>query len=141
KKARTGDKPGITRGTQWVRVHPQLELLDTPGILPPTAFQKEILLKLALCNLLPEAHYDNQDIAEFGLAHIAITSPEALKRYGTTLDGTHPTLQNLAQSRGCLAAGGKLDIRRAAIIFLNDLRDGRLGPIMLDPVEDKGNAS
>jgi ribosome biogenesis GTPase A len=134
RKTRTGDKPGITRGTQWVRVHPQLELLDTPGILPATAFNRDVSLKLALCNLIPEAHYDNEDIAEFGLSYIASTAPSSLKIYGSPLDETQPTLQNLAVARGCLAAGAKPDVKRAAALFLNDFRDGKLGPIMLDQI-------
>lgn len=133
KKAQTGDRPGITRGTQWVRVHPQLELLDTPGILPPAAFSHDVSIKLALCNLLPAEHYDAEDIAAFGLSTIASTRPEALKLYASTLVENDPTLENLAIARSCLAAGGKPDRRRAGALFINDFRSGRLGRVCLDP--------
>jgi ribosome biogenesis GTPase A len=131
-KAHTGDKPGITRGTQWVRVHPQLELLDTPGILPPVQFSGEIAYKLALCNILPQDHFDNVEVAEYGLSRVAKQAPEALEVYGNELVENGATLENLARARSCLAAGGKLDTRRAAAIFINDFRAGKLGRYVLD---------
>jgi ribosome biogenesis GTPase A len=63
KKAKVGNKPGITRGPQWVRVHPQIELLDTPGVLPNATFAEATAQKLALFNLLPESSYDMEEIA------------------------------------------------------------------------------
>jgi ribosome biogenesis GTPase A len=132
-KARTGNQPGITRGTQWVRVHPQLELLDTPGILPPVAFTYETKMKLAMCNIIPDDHYDFLEVAEYGLAMLAATHHDRLDIYGKTfLDIEHPTLKDLAIARGCVAAGGVPDSRRAATIFLNDFRNAKLGQYVLD---------
>ncbi|HEY9793819.1 MAG TPA: ribosome biogenesis GTPase YlqF [Candidatus Obscuribacterales bacterium] len=133
-KAQTGDRPGITRGTQWVRVHPQLELLDTPGILPPVQFSGEIALKLALCNILPQDHFDHMEVAEYGLARVSKQAPEALEVYGNELVENGATLENLARARSCLAAGGKLDMRKAASIFINDFRAGKLGRYVLDTI-------
>jgi ribosome biogenesis GTPase A len=132
RKALTGNKPGVTKGTQWVRVHPQLELLDTPGILPPVAFSAEVSLRLALCNLVPNEHYDIKDVAAAGLAIMNSHHPESLKIYGQGLVQSGPTLENLAVARSCLAPGGLPDTRRAAAIFLNDFRSGRLGRVVLD---------
>ncbi len=133
-KARTGDKPGITRGTQWVRVHPQLELLDTPGILPPVAFETETKMRLALCNIIPEDHYDFVEAAEFGLALIMSgKNRDALKMYGAEFGSSEkPTLEGLAIARSCVAAGGVPDVRRAAGMFLNDFKNGRLGQFVLE---------
>lgn len=132
-KAKTGDKPGITRGTQWVRVHPQLELLDTPGILPPVAFSRETTMKLALCNVIPDDHYDFMDVAEYGLSFISRTNKDGLKLYGEQFaSSADPDLEQLAVARSCLAAGGVPDVRRAAMIFLNDFRNGKLGTFVLD---------
>jgi ribosome biogenesis GTPase A len=133
RKAQTGDRPGITRGTQWVRVHPQLELLDTPGILPPVAFGREVATKLALCNILPAEHYEIDAVAEFGLHWLAERNPVALQEvYGNQLVENDVNLDNLAKARSCVMAGGKPDTKRAAAIFVNDFRSGKLGKYILD---------
>lgn len=131
-KAATGNMPGVTRGTQWVRVHPQLELLDSPGILPPVAFAHDTSMKLALCNLIPQDHYDFEDVAAFGLAMLYRTDKDALKIYGDALVENGPTLENLAIARSCVASGGVPDKRRAAALFLTDFRSGKLGKMILD---------
>lgn len=132
-KARTGDKPGITRGTQWVRVHPQLELLDTPGILPPVAFTRETMMKLALCNVIPDDHYDFLEVAEYGLAMLLRGKREGLKLYGSDfLNAENIDLETLALARSCIGPGGVPDKRRAANHFLNDFRNGKLGQFVLD---------
>ncbi len=138
KRAKVGDQPGVTKGTQWIRLHPQLELMDTPGILPHTSLAKNTTFKLSLLNLFPEAQYDLEDIAEQGLTLIQERYPDALYTYEKSAKSTEDTpggvftLAHLARLRNCLAAGGKLDERRAATIFLNDLRTGKLGRITLD---------
>jgi ribosome biogenesis GTPase A len=131
-KAQTGDRPGITRGTQWVRVHPQLELLDTPGLLPPVQFKGETGWKLALCNVLPQDHFDMVEVAEYGLSWLSQNAPGALDVYGNELVENGASLENLARVRSCLAPGGKLDTRRAASILINDFRSGKLGRYVLD---------
>jgi ribosome biogenesis GTPase A len=132
RKTKVGDRPGITTGNQWVRVHPQLELLDTPGLLPPTAFTAETSLKLSLCNILPNDRYDIEEVASQGLSTLAALDGDLLKLYGTSLVESEPTLENLARARSCLGTGGRLDTRRAASIFLSDFRSGRLGRVVLD---------
>lgn len=134
KRAKTGDKPGITKGTQWVRIHPQIELLDTPGLLPPVNFDPDVANKLAVCNLLPDDRYDLEEISEWALVHIASTRRDMLKRYGLDLAETEPTLENLAKMRSFLSSGGRLDTRRAGAVFLNELRSGKLGPFVLDEI-------
>lgn len=134
KRANTGDKPGITRGTQWVRVHPEIELLDTPGLLPPVSFEKEIAVKLAVCHILPEHLYNIEEVAEWALARIALTRRDMLERYGLHLAETEPTLENLARMRSFLGPGGRLDTRRAGAVFLNELRAGKLGTFVLDEI-------
>lgn len=135
KRAHTGDKPGITKGTQWVRVHPQIELLDTPGLLPPVNFEKEVANKLAVCNILPDDRYDVEEISEWALLRIASTRRDMLERYGLHLAESEPTLENLAKIRSFLSSGGRLDTRRAAQVFLNELRSGKLGPFVLDEID------
>jgi ribosome biogenesis GTPase A len=134
KRARVGDKPGITKGTQWVRVHPEIELLDTPGLLPPVSFEKEVANKLAVCNILPDDRYDIEEISEWALARIASTRRDMLERYGLNLAESEPTLENLAKMRSFLSSGGRPDTRRAGAVFLNELRSGKLGPFVLDEI-------
>ena len=132
KRVRVGDKPGVTRGQQWVRVHPQVELLDTPGVLPADEIEKSVQLKLSLLNLVQAGTYDSEDVARQGLYILKAIYPERLKEYvsADSLEGV--TLQALATKRNLLGTGGIPDIKRAASVFLGDLRSGKLGEITLE---------
>ena len=135
-KAKAANKPGVTRGPQWVRVHPQIELLDTPGFLPPASFSEDVRLKLALFNLIPETSYDQEDVARHGLNLLERTYPTLVKQY---IPGAAEvlSLEEFASLRHFLTHGGKLDTSRAASTFLTDLRNGRLGRVTLDrPPQD-----
>ncbi|MCA0314173.1 MAG: ribosome biogenesis GTPase YlqF [Candidatus Melainabacteria bacterium] len=132
KHARTGDMPGVTKGTQWIRVHPQLELLDTPGILPPTFFQKETMSRLSVLNLVPPDTYENLECAREALQLFKQYYPEALDKYLEGLAESGDGLNLLAEKRNFLTHGGKLDDYRAANILLRDIREGKLGGITLD---------
>ncbi len=131
---RVANQPGITKGPQWVRIHPQMELLDTPGILPPVALPQEIEIKLALFNLMPENRYDPETLVEAGLKLISKQYPDLLQRYGLHPASWDVMLCEHAANRNLLVAGGALDLRRAATSFLNDLRSGSVGRITLDPI-------
>lgn len=132
RKTLVGNKPGVTKGTQWVRLHPQVELLDTPGILPIAQFNSEITNKLALLNLLPDNLYDQEEVALSGLTLLQASYPGMLENYGLHPEESKPLLEQLAALRGCVAPGGVPDIRRAAGILLSDVRDGRVGRLTLD---------
>jgi ribosome biogenesis GTPase A len=132
KKTLVGNKPGVTKGSQWVRLHPALELLDTPGILPSTSLPEWTRLKLALLNLLPEQVYDSQEIAAEGLKLLERNYPGRLSAYYGAAAGSKPDLTLIAVLRNCVGPGGKPDTKRAASLFLSDLRDGRLGQVLLD---------
>jgi ribosome biogenesis GTPase A len=133
KRAKTGNAPGITKGAQWVRIHPQIELMDTPGFLPSTDYDTEAKFKLALLNLLPEAHYEPIEIAEQALGVIAKKYGHHLQYYfKDTLNLQEPTLAKIALARNYLQPGGVPDVSRAAMIFLSELRAGKLGSITLD---------
>ncbi len=132
RKTLVGNKPGVTKGAQWVRLHPALELLDTPGILPSTSLPERTKLKLALLNLLPEQVYDSQEIATEGLELLERYYPGRLCAYYGADDGAQLDLAVIANLRNCVGPGGKPDTKRAASLLLSDLRDGRLGQIVLD---------
>jgi ribosome biogenesis GTPase A len=132
KMSKVADRPGVTRGKQWVRVHPQLELLDTPGILPPFAYKKDIEVKLALFNLLPESTYNFEEVALAGLNLLKVEYAELLSKYLRDPELAHVQLENIALRKNFLTSGGKPDTQRAACTFITDLRKGRIGRITLD---------
>ncbi len=131
KKTAVADRPGVTRGRQWVRVHPQLELLDTPGILPPFKFKPESELKLSLLNLVSASTYNQYELAEKTLEIMHERYPNLMEQY----IGSHKsaiTLADIAIAKNFVTSGGKPDVARAAGIFIADIRNGKLGKIMLD---------
>lgn len=132
KHARTGDMPGVTKGNQWIRVHPQLELLDTPGILPPTLFSQETMARLSVLNLVPPDTYDTLEAAQQGIRLMQKYYPAALDEYVPGLAEAQDGLIHIAEAKNFLASGAKLDDLRAANILLRDIRDAKLGPLTLD---------
>lgn len=135
KKTKTGNRPGITQGTQWVRVHPKLELLDTPGILPPVSFTPEVEAKLAMFNLLPAGNYDSEEVATTALELLSSEYPALLEGYASGLSGSPSGLTHIAKSRNFITSGAIPDTKRASEAFLSDLRDGKVGRVTLDSVE------
>lgn len=136
KKAKVGDTPGVTKGTQWVRVHPQIELLDTPGILPHFTLHKGTALKLAFLNLLPPHTYDQEQVAADGLNLLRHQYPQLLSAYMPNSPISETSLTDIAKARNMLGTGGKLDTSRAAITLLQDVRSGKIGRITLDAPEE-----
>jgi ribosome biogenesis GTPase A len=133
KRTKVGDMPGVTKGTQWIRVDPQLEMLDTPGILPPTAMGTETLNRLAFLNLVPASTYDAEEIAQYGIATMQRLYPEKLEEYCKGLaEAKASPLNHIAEVRRYLSSGARLDELRAANIFLRDIRDGKLGRLTID---------
>lgn len=128
---KVGDRPGITKAPQWLRLHRQIELLDTPGVLPSRAFDRDTLVKLALLNLVTESNYDSQEVAAEALARF---HSEHIEDISTYFGPEGNSLESLAKKRNFLTQGGKLDTRRAAQAFLTDLREGKLGKVMLDSI-------
>ncbi len=132
RSTRVGNQPGITRGTQWVRVHPQVELLDTPGILPPVAFHPLTYERLAMFNLVPEAKYDYEVVAQKAFEDLRRIYPHFLAKISEDLLDPQAGIAEFAMARNLVISGGKPDVARGAQIFLANLRDGRLGRITFD---------
>ncbi|MBC7542500.1 MAG: ribosome biogenesis GTPase YlqF [Candidatus Sericytochromatia bacterium] len=127
RKAQVGDKPGVTRGTQWVRIAEGLELLDTPGLIPPRLDEPELSLKLAMIGAVSTESYDTADVGRVTMQYLNEVRPGYLDQIGSP-----PTIEAYAAKRGFIGPGGEPDINRTAKAFLMDLRDGRFGPIILD---------
>ena len=134
KKAITGNKAGVTRGKQWVRIR-ELELLDTPGTMPP-AFDNQILAKhLAYVGSMNDANIDFNDLAFELLAELKHICPELLKSKYTIDDLDVETLElfnAICVRRGFLRRGGDYDYERCATAIIDDFRKGRIGKIILD---------
>lgn len=131
---KTGNRPGVTKGKQWIRLNKQVELLDTPGILWPKFENESIGLNLAFIGSINDEILDETELAMKLIEKLRDCRPGALtERYGTDTDGvTHVILENIAVKRGCIKKGNEPDYDKAARIVLDDFRSGMLGNITLE---------
>ena len=134
KKAVTGNKAGVTKGKQWVRLR-ELELLDTPGTMPP-AFDNQTLAKhLAYIGSMNDANIDFNDLAFEFLCEMKVKYPDLLKTKYNIDDLDVETLElfnAICVRRGFLMKGGEYDYERCATAIIDDFRKGRIGKIILD---------
>ena len=131
---KTGNKPGVTKGAQWVRLNKQVELLDTPGILWPKFEDQEVGIKLAMIGSIKEEILNAEELSLELLKLLkARYSGTIGERYGAdeTLSEVE-LLGEIAKRRGCLQKGGEPDLTKAAAILLEDFRSGKLGRITLE---------
>jgi len=140
KSAITGDRPGVTKGKQWIRLQNGFELLDTPGILWPKFEDVNVGEKLAFTGAIKDEIMDLEEIAMKLLAVLAKSYPETLTaRYKMTdFDGLEPfeLLELLGRKRGFVISGGEIDTERASRILLDEFRGAKLGRITLEKPED-----
>ena len=135
KKTVTGNKAGVTRGKQWVTLASGIELLDTPGTLPPSFDDPDKALKLAFIGSVKDEILDTEELAIEFIGYIRAHAPQAFeKRYGEGVfcETDHETLNTVAKKRGFVLSGGLPDTARAARAVIDDFRGGRMGRIMLD---------
>ena len=133
--AKTGNKPGVTKGNQWIRLGKQVELLDTPGILWPKFEDQMVGLKLAFLGSINEDILNKEELAGELISFIMKLHPGLLSEH-YSIDETekknYEVLGAIAESRACLTKGGGFDHARAAKLLLDDFRSGRLGRITLE---------
>ena len=138
KKTVTGNKAGVTKGKQWVRLR-ELELLDTPGTMPP-AFDNQVLAKhLAYIGSMNDANIDFNDLAYELLNELKQRYPELLKsKYGIDDLGveTLELFNAICVRRGFLRKGAEYDYERCATAIIDDFRKGRIGKITLEKASD-----
>lgn len=147
KGTRTGNRPGVTRGIQWLTGRHGLELLDTPGLLWPKLEREETRFALAVTGAIPDHLLDVLQVAQRLLEFLRARYPEAVRaRYG--LDPAAPeaadpsrALEWIGRVRATLAPGGEVDVERAAQVLIQDFRQGRLGGITLETPEDEAPAN
>ncbi len=136
KSAITGDRPGVTKGKQWIRLKNNFELLDTPGILWPKFDDDEVGLRLAYTGAVKDEIIDVEELACHLLIFLRNEYPESLaQRYKMTetegLEG-YELLEYLGRKRGFVVSGGEIDTERAAHILLDEFRGAKLGNISLE---------
>lgn len=140
KSAKAGDKPGVTRGKQWVAVDSSLDLLDTPGILWPKFEDEQTGLHLAFTGAVKAEIMDLETLAHYLMNLLSQRYPEALKqRYGIEIPEDAQgweLVEAAARKRGFLIAGGEVDLERMSRILLDEFRSGKLGNFTLETVED-----
>ncbi|MDT8859046.1 ribosome biogenesis GTPase YlqF [Alkalihalobacillus sp. MEB130] len=133
--AQVGDRPGVTKKQQWIKVGTELELLDTPGILWPKFEDQIIGYRLAATGAIKDELLDFQDIALFILNYLKDHYPTSVKeRYKldhVPEDGV-ALFDEIGKKRGCLLSGGYIDYDKAAEIILREMRSGTLGRISLE---------
>ncbi|MCR5429788.1 MAG: ribosome biogenesis GTPase YlqF [Eubacterium sp.] len=134
--AKTGNKPGVTKGKQWIKIGKNLELLDTPGILWPKFGDDQIGLNLALIGSMNDNNLDAAELAFQFIKQTRVNYPNILmSRYN--IEGNEDIVEEMyqvAEVRNCKLPGNKLDLDKASKIILDDFRSGKLGKITLDRI-------
>lgn len=142
KSAKAENKPGVTKGQQWIRVS-EAELLDTPGILWPKFDDPDVGYRLAVTGAVKEQVYDFEAVAWRLAIWLAHRYPEILKeRYQIDVQGIkepQALLEMIGRSRGFVIQGGKIDTYKAAVLLLKEFRSGVLGRFTLEEPPDREN--
>ena len=151
---KTGNKPGVTRGKQWIRLGGDVELLDTPGILWPKFDNQLIGMRLALVGAIRDEILDKQELAVWLIDYLEKEYPGALQKKYLNPDSEEESsadpseeeeamlppgyilLLRIARARGLLVKGGEPDADRAAAMLIDDCKNGRIGRISLDRLQD-----
>jgi ribosome biogenesis GTPase A len=133
KRAATGDKPGVTKGRQWVKIDENIELLDTPGTLYPSFSDQQAARHIAYIGSINDEILDIKELALNLNEQLAASNQQLFKdRYKTGEETGIELLEAIAKKRGYVLKGGELDLERCAKSVLDDFRKGRLGRITLE---------
>jgi ribosome biogenesis GTPase A len=136
KVAQTGEKPGVTRGKQWVRIREDMEIMDTPGLMWPRVANEEQGLKLALLNIVGEKAYVEYEVALFLIKMLQDQAPESLHKLlkNGDVEETNPEeiIKKISRLRGHLNQGDIVDTDKTARMLIQDFRKGKLGSLSLD---------
>ena len=138
--AKTGNKPGVTRGNQWIKIDKQLELLDTPGILWPKFDDEAIGMKLACVGSISDEVLNMQEIAYHLLSYGKANYNQLFEaRYGALPQPDDERdneivlwMENIARQRGCLKRGAETDFDKVSAQITDDFRSGRIGKVSLE---------
>ena len=140
--AKASDRPGVTRSNQWVKIGPYLELLDTPGMLPPRMDDQDGARLLAYLGSIRDQIMNTEELAGQLLMHLQAINPAAVAaRFklpeGEIYDDPQLALEAACRGRGWLISGGRPDVDRAAALVLDEFRAGRAGKISIERAQDR----
>lgn len=133
--AKVGNKPGVTKQKQWIKIDNNIELMDTPGMLWPRLDDQELAMHLAFVGTIGENSIDNEEIAYYLIEYLKITYPNKLKeRYNVELAETETIdiINEIAKKRGAIISGGNINMQKVSDIILNEFRSGKLGRITIE---------
>ncbi len=139
KITRIGDRPGITKHQQWIKVRAQFELLDTPGVLWPKFEDQEIGKRLAAIGTIKDSIVSLQDVAAYALDFLQKNYPELYQErfsIDPSIDDMWEVFETIGKQRGALESGGHVNFDIVAEQILYDLRSGRIGKVTFDRIED-----
>lgn len=141
--AKTGNKPGVTKGKQWIRLNKNIELLDTPGLLWPKFEDQVVGMKLAIIGSIKDELLNKVEVCIELLRYLVVEYKGILEgRYHIEeSDDRVVNLENIAQSRNVLKTGGELDLEKTANIILDEMRNGKLGRISLEKVDQMSGSN
>lgn len=138
--AKTGNKPGVTKGKQWIRLNKDLELLDTPGILWPKFESEDVGRKLAMIGSMNDEILQMTELAMDLIRFLTATYPALLaERYQIEtemLGDPLGVLEHICENRKCYKKGQEPDYEKASILFVDDFRSGRIGRVTLELPEE-----
>ena len=140
--AKASDRPGVTRSNQWVKIGPYLELLDTPGMLPPRMDDQDGARLLAYLGSIRDQIMNTEELAGQLLMHLQSINPAAVAaRFklpeGEIYDDPQLALEAACRGRGWLISGGRPDVDRAAALVLDEFRAGKAGKISIERAPDR----
>ena len=132
--AKTGNKPGVTKGKQWIRLNKSVELLDTPGILWPKFEDQNVGIRLAYIGSIKDDILNMEELAISLIGYLQEYYPEVLVSRYELSEGLTPleVLTGIAKARGCIKKGEELDYSKASLLLLDEFRSGKLGRITLE---------
>ena len=140
--AKASDRPGVTRSNQWVKIGPYLELLDTPGMLPPRMDDQDGARLLAYLGSIRDQIMNTEELAGQLLMHLQAINPAAVAaRFklpeGEIYDDPQLALEAACKGRGWLISGGRPDVDRAAALVLDEFRAGKAGKITIERAPER----
>ena len=133
--AKVGNKPGVTKQKQWIKIDNNIEIMDTPGMLWPRLDNQEYAMHLTFCGTIGENSIDNEEIAYYLLEYLIKNYPNRIEeRYNIKIENkeTMEILEEIARKRGAIVSGGNINMQKISDIILNEFRSGKLGRITIE---------
>ena len=133
--AKVGNKPGVTKQKQWIKINNDIELMDTPGMLWPRLDNKELAMHLAYVGTIGDNAIDNEEIAYYLLEYLLKNYPQNIEeRYDLKIENkeTMEIMKEIARKRGAIISGGNINMQKISDVILNEFRSGKLGRITIE---------